>query len=306
MLLTAISDVAQEDSIDEEEEEEQILSLMMMETTGGHAGGAAALLRASSGENAKPGAGGKKGGGGAKQQLTVSQLGALDSASKERVLRFLLADTQHEAWQAGVVAPYAPRAPPPPPPPPATPATVIKVFGPEFPTARGRVGGSGNAALASIVPQFKPSYTQLYDDEPYNLSGAPKQGNPLYDDIQWRNTLTGNGTAYDRDARDVSHGPYEPDDGLTGQVLGSLAVPAAGSAGDGGWGLAAGVGSQRPGGVARAASPHTLARRAATAGYNGPEGTALGDDGLAWEAGRGGGQRPRGVPRYAERSSNRL
>jgi hypothetical protein len=293
VLLNAISDVATEDALDEEEEQEQIMDLIWMETPGGRP----PTLEFGSGDPKKDSK---------KVQLTTKALRSLDTASKATVLRFLMSDLRAEPWFAAAMLPYAPQAPPPPPPPPPPAAPVIKVFGPEFPTAaakggKGR-GGAGNPS-ANAVPAFKPSYTQLYDDEPYNLSGAPKPGFPLFDDIQFRNTLNGRGTDYDRDAVDVSHGPYEQDDGLTGQVLGQLAMPAIGSGADGGWGIGAG---RREVAGARAASPHSVARRAATMGYNGADDATLGDDGVAWEAGRGGGERPRGVPRYREQPSNRL
>ena len=278
VLLTAISDCASEDDIDEEEEMRQIASLLTLEAGPGGGRLDAKLLNLAPPPRAGQAAAVKEA---KKVELSLSALSSLSASGKQRALRALLSHVRDEPWLADELATYVPApktlaGPPPPPPGP-----VIKVFGPEFPTGKGRAAGAG-----PVVPHFKPSYTQLYADEPFNLSGAPKPGFPLYDDPSMSRQLTGRTTGYDPTARDVSHGPYEPDDGLTGQVLGQLAIPQRGSAGDGGWGLS---------------GPD--ARRV---GYNGADNATLGDDGRPWEDGVGGGSRPRGASRYREIAANRL
>jgi hypothetical protein len=278
VLLTAIADCASEDAIEDDEEIRQIASLLTLEPAPGGGRLDARLLGLSVPPKETAAVALKES---KKVDVTLSSLASLSSSSKQRALRELLSYVRDEPWLPDELLAYVPlpKAPPPPPPPP--PGPVIKVFGPEFPTGKGRAGGSG-----PVVPHFKPSYTQLYDDEPFNLSGAPKPGFPLYDDPSMTRALNGRSTGYDPTARDVSHGPYEPDDGLTGQVLGQLAIPQRGSAGNGGWGLS---------------GPD--ARRT---GYNGPDGKTLGDDGKPWEEGTGGGSRPRGASRFREIPANRL
>lgn len=275
VLLTAIADCAGEEKIEDEDETRQIASLITLETdpvNGGRLN--KKLLDEAEGHSASESRSGAK-----KEYKTLSALQYLSVGAKQRALRALLTFVRDEDWLPGELAPYVPLPKAPPPPPPAGP--VYKVFGPEFPTGKGRAGGAG-----PVVPHFKPSYTQLYDDEPYNLSGAPKPGFPLYDDPSFTRQLNGRATGFDPSARDVSHGPYAPDDGLTGQVLGQLAIPQRGSAGDGGWGLSG-----------------ADARRA---GYNGADNATLGDDGQPWEEGTGGGSRPRGASRFREVAANRL
>ena len=279
VLLTALSDCASEESIDDEEEMRQIASLLTLEANPGGGRLDPMVLNLAPPPRAGQAATVKEA---KKLDVSLSSLASLSTSSKQRALRALLSYVRDEPWLPDELVGYVPlpKAEAPPPPPPPT-GPVIKVFGPEFPTGKGRAAGAG-----PVVPHFKPSYTQLYADEPFNLSGAPKPGFPLYDDPSMTRTLNGRTTGYDPAARDVSHGPYEPDDGLTGQVLGQLAIPQRGSAGDGGWGLS---------------GPD--ARRA---GYNGPDNATLGDDGRPWEEGTGGGTRPRGAPRYREIAANRL
>ena len=188
----------------------------------------------------------------------------LAPAEKQAAVRQLLQDCRREPWLLPLLDSYVPR----PAGGDVAGAPVIKVFAAEGPPRRGADGGAG-------VPGFKPSYTQLYEDEPYNLSGAPRPGFPLYDDTQFRRELAGRAAtgSYDRASREYSHGPYPPDDGLTGAVLGSLAAPQQGTR-DGGW--------------ARG---------------------ELGDDGLPWDHPRGkaGGVRDKATGRYREeRATNRL
>ena len=119
---------------------------------------------------------------------------------------------------------------------PGAGAPVVKVFGPVAPA---------RVAASQAIPAFKPSYTQLYADEAYNLSGAPKAGFAAYG--------AEGGVAFDRTG--VSHGPFEPASGLAAAAMGALSLQAPprgeGGVGDDGrpWGPASRKGGTRPPGV---------------------------------------------------------
>lgn len=172
----------------------------------------------------------------------------LSVEDKQRILRQILTECRSDSWLFDALLPYIPRVPDGSSQLASPGAPVVKVIGPLPPR---RVQES------QPVPSFKPSYTQLYDDEPYNLSGAPKPGFPLF----------GEGRQGWDKSGGPSSGPFDREGGtLAGEALGQLAMAQPGGAGDGGWGL-----SRAP--PSRGAE-------------------ARGDDRLPWAQSRQGGARP--------------
>ena len=179
----------------------------------------------------------------ASRRVVSASITALSQADKQRILRQILAESRTQTWLYDTLLPYVPmrpaeggagstalpggaRAAPP----------VVKVFGPVAPR---------RVAAGQAVPGFKPSYTQLYADEPYNLSGAGREGNIAYG-AEGR-------TGFDRSG--VSHGPFEPASGLAAAAMGALSLQAP-PRGEGGvgddnrpWGPASRKGGSRPPGV---------------------------------------------------------
>ena len=140
-------------------------------------------------------------------------IGSTKARDRQRVLIQLLNACSSEAWFIPTVKQYIP---------PTNGATngnapVVKVF------ARPPAAAASGAAT---IPPFRPTFTQLYDDEPgTNLSGAPRDGYPVYPE---RFGATGR-ALFDRSAGRVGHGPFPEEPGT---LVGAAAVAAAAAARD--------------------------------------------------------------------------
>ena len=134
-------------------------------------------------------------------QLAAAQMALSDAMAgvrardRERALITLMNACSSEPWFIQTVSQYLP---------PGLLAgsgsasggqPVVKVF------ARPQ---SGKAAASQAIPPYRPTYSQLYEDEPGNLSGAPREGYPVYGE---RRGATGR-PLYDRDAGSLAHGPF--------------------------------------------------------------------------------------------------
>ena len=153
-------------------------------------------------------------------QLAAAQMALSDALSgvrardRERALITLMNACSSEPWFIATVSQYLPRGmlagnggggsgPP-----------VVKVFA--------RPPG-GKASASQAIPPYRPTYSQLYEDEPGNLSGAPREGYPLYGERRGANGRA----MFDRNAGSLGHGPFEESPAT---LVGAAAVAAAAAA----------------------------------------------------------------------------